>query len=164
MQKEVKKESVYWHSISSEKAIEKLGSGIKGLGDMEAARRLEKYGRNEIKKIKKFEPLKILFEQFKSFFVLLLIIAAIISAMVSHWVDLYVILGIIILNAGIGFFQNYKAEKSIEALKSLLVAKAKVLRSGTLKEVDAAEIVPGDILVLREGDKILADSRILEFR
>ena len=169
MQKEVKAKKkpeagIYWHALSSDNTIKKLKSNLKGLNDDQVSERLKKYGKNEIRKIKKLEPLRILFEQFKSFFVILLIIAAIISAFVSHWIDMYVILGIIVLNASIGFFQNYKAEKSIQALKSLLVSKAKVLRSGTLKEIDASEIVPGDILVLREGDKVLADARLIDAR
>ncbi|UZE94133.1 MAG: HAD-IC family P-type ATPase [Candidatus Pacearchaeota archaeon] len=161
MQKEVK-ESIYWHTLSSDKAIEKLKSKFTGLNDKEATKRLEEYGKNEIRKIRRFEPLRILFEQFKSFFVILLILAAIVSAFVAHWIDMYVILGIVILNAGIGFFQNYKAEKSIQALRGMLVTKAKVLRSGILKEIPASEIVPGDILILQEGDKVVADSRIIE--
>jgi len=163
MKKEVEeKKEIFWHAISSDKAIEKLKSKSNGLSDEEAAERIKIYGKNEIRKIRRLEPLRILFEQFKSFFVILLIIAAVISGFVAHWVDMYVILGIVVLNAGIGFFQNYKAEKTILALKGMLVTKTKIIRSGILKEIPASEIVPGDILMLQEGDRIVADSRIIE--
>ncbi len=165
MEKEVvEKGKIFWHALSSDKAFEKLKSNIDGLSDSEASEQLKVYGSNELKKIRRLEPLRILFEQFKSFFVILLILAAVVSAFVSHWIDMYVILGIIVLNASIGFFQNYKAEKSIQSLKNLLVTKAKVIRSGIMKEISASYIVPGDILVLQEGDKVVADSRIIETR
>ena len=167
MKKEVgirEKKQVFWHALSSEKVIEKLQSNLNGLSEGDVSERLETYGKNEIKKIEKLRPLKLLLEQFKSFFVLLLIIAAVISFLVTHFIDGYVIFGIVILNASIGFIQDYKAERTIQALKKMLVTKAKVIRSGILKEIPANEVVPGDILVLQEGDKVVADSRIMESR
>jgi len=162
--KENEKEKIYWHALSSNEVIKKLKSNIKGLTEFESSKRIKEYGKNEIKKIRRLYPLKIMLSQFKSFFVLLLILAAFVSALVSHFVDTYAILAIIVLNAGIGFFQDYKAEKTIQALKKMLVTRAKVMRSNTLKEINASEVVPGDILVLQEGDKVVADARIIEVR
>ncbi len=155
-------DSIYWHTLSSTEAVKRLKSDVNGLDDEQVFERLKKYGKNEIKRIRRLEPLKILFEQFKSFFVILLIIAAIISGLVSHWIDMYIILIIVIMNAGIGFFQNYKAERSILALRKMLVTKTKVIRSGILKEINTKEVVPGDILIIDEGDKVVADCRIIQ--
>ena len=152
-----------------------LASSEKGLSEKEAEKRLEKYGRNEITQKKKISKLKIFINQFKSFLILILVLAVIISAIVgyteylnqgnsliSHFVDSIVILIIIILNALFGFFQEFKAEKSIEALKKLGGLKCKVFRDGKIKEIFAYLVVPGDILVLEEGDKVGADAKLLE--
>ncbi len=150
-----------WHTPKEDDLLKQLKTTEKGLAEKEAAIRLKKYGKNELKKIRKLNALKILFRQFTSFLIIILFIAAIISVLLGHWLDFSLILAIIVLNSLFGFFQEYKAEKAIEKLKQILVPKAAVLRNGKIKEIDAREIVPGDILVLTEGDKIMADARIL---
>lgn len=157
-----KKEGVEWHALSEDDVLKQLDSKKEGLDVEEAKRRLETYGKNELKEIHRMQPFMIFLSQFNSFFIYLLIIAALISLFVAHMLDFYAILAIIIINGFIGFFQNYKAERAIQNLKRSLVPKARVLRKNILYEISASEIVPGDILVLQEGDKIVADARIIE--
>jgi Ca2+-transporting ATPase len=151
-----------WYALDAKEVLKKLGSSKSGLSEEEAKKRLKNYGRNEIKEAHKVSALAIFISQFNSFFVYLLIAAALISLLFSHWLDFYAILAIIILNASLGFVQNYKAEKAIYALKKSLVRKAKVIRENKIHEIDAEEVVPGDILLLEEGDKIVADARLIE--
>jgi magnesium-transporting ATPase (P-type) len=151
-----------WHAISSKEVIEKLGSSGRGLSRQKVEDYLVKYGENKIQKRASFNALKVFLDQFKSFLIIILIIAAGISLIMDSQIDAIVILAIIVLNAGIGFFQEFKAEKAIEELKKMMVPTAKVLRDGRIVKVNSEKIVPGDILVLEEGDKIMADARILE--
>lgn len=160
---------VYWHSLPIEKVFTKLDSSPKGLSEEEAKRRLARYGKNVIESEKKINPLKIFLKQFTDFLVLILIAAAIISFAMSfmqggseHFLDAALISAILVANATIGFFQEYRAEKSIQALKKLATPYAKVLRNGVEKKIKAAYVVPGDIIVLEQGDKVPADARILE--
>jgi P-type Ca2+ transporter type 2C len=139
-----------------------LGTSDKGLTEEEAAKRLKEYGPNELKEGKKISPLKIFLSQFADFIVWILIAAIAISMFLGEWVESIVILIILIINAVIGFMQEYRAEKAIEALKKLAGLKADVLRDGQKKNVDAAYLVPGDIIFLEVGDKIPADSRLVE--
>ncbi len=144
-------------------AIELLETNIKtGLSEEEAEKRIKQYGYNEIKSQKKISPWKIFIAQFKSLLILILVIAVIISAFMGEWIDATVIFVILILNAIMGFIQEYKAEKSIEALKRMAGLKAVVLREGVKKKIDVKNIVPGDILILETGEKIPADARIIE--
>jgi Ca2+-transporting ATPase len=151
-----------WHSMEPEEVMAKLGSVKQGLSSAEAAARLEKYGRNELKEIKKTSALSMFLAQFKSFFIYLLLFGALVSGLMGEWLDFSAIIAIVILNAAVGFIQNYRAEKAIENLKKSLVQKAHVIRDGKMHEVMAAEVVPGDILVLQEGDKIVGDARLFE--
>lgn len=159
---------VPWHSIDREEALSRLNTRMHGLSEEEAAARLEKFGKNEIALKKRISLLKILLEQFNDFLIFILIAAAIISATLGYTehdegylFDSALIITIVALNGLFGFFQNYKAEKSLEALKKLAVPAAMVVRSGTPMEINSVDLVPGDIILLKEGDKIPADSRIL---
>ncbi len=140
---------------------------IKGLTTKEAKKRLEKYGKNEIKREKKISPFKIFLSQFTSPIILLLIFAAILSFSVNYFqheefFDSILIL-IIVFAAGIaGFVQDYKAEKAVEALQKMATPRAKVIRDGKEMEINATEIVPGDLIVLEGGDIIPADAEIIE--
>ncbi|MBI2135702.1 calcium-translocating P-type ATPase, SERCA-type [Candidatus Woesearchaeota archaeon] len=133
-----------------------------GLTSTEVSSRLQKYGLNVLKAKKAISPFEIFVAQFKSFVVGILLVAVIISVVLGEYLDSAVIGAILVLNAVLGFVQEYKAGKAIEALKKLGSIKAKVLRDGKEVEVDASELVPGDILIIEEGDKISADSRIIE--
>jgi Ca2+-transporting ATPase len=134
----------------------------KGLDGHKVQSRQELYGKNELKSGKKINPAIIFLRQFKSFIIYILLFALIISIVVGEVVDSIVILAILLFNAFFGFIQEYKAEKAIAALKKLSALQARVIRGGKTVMIDAREIVPGDILVLEEGDKIPADARVIE--
>jgi len=150
-----------WHALSAKEVIEKLGSSEQGLNHIQIEERLRKYGENKLIKIERFNALKIFINQFKSFFIIILIFAAILSIIMKSFIDSIVIFAILLINAGLGFFQEYKAEKAIEDLKKLMLPEAKVLRQGKITPISSEELVPGDILVLKEGDSVMADARIL---
>ncbi len=149
-----------WHGKKIEEVFNNLNSNPDGISQTEAEKRLEKYGENELKGGREVHPIFIFLKQFRSGLIYVLIIAAIISAIFSKWIDVYVILIVILLNAIFGFFQEYKAEKAIQALKKMIVPVAKVYREGNLFEISAKHIVPGDVIVLDEGARIPADVRI----
>jgi len=138
-----------------------LASRAEGLNENEVDERLKSYGRNKLKKTRQFDWVKVLFDQFKSYLILVLVFAAVLSFFMESKVDAIVILIIIVLNAGLGFFQEFKAEKAIEDLKKMMTPYSKVLRNGRIKEINSERIVPGDILILSEGDKVMADARVL---
>ena len=150
------------HSKKEEEVFKELGADKNGLTEKEAEKRLQDYGYNEIKEAKKISPIKIFLQQFNSVVIYILIIALIISLFVGEKIDAVVIGTILVLNAIFGFIQEYKAEKSIEALKKLASLKATVIRDGKEKEIDAKLLVPGDIIKLETGDKIPADARLFE--
>ncbi len=151
-----------WQEIDTQKVMRTLGSSRKGLSDEEAVSRLKKYGANEIKGGKKIKPVDIFFRQFKNFLVIILIIASIFSVFIGEVVDSAVILLIVVLNAVFGFFQEFKAEKSMEALKNLAPQKSTVVRDGKKMEINSKTLVPGDIVILEQGDKVPTDIRLLE--
>src|SRR3989344_119443 len=152
-----------WHAIEASEAAKKLCSDLeKGLDSAEAEKRLLQFGENKITSKKGFNAIKIFYGQFKSFLVVLLIAAAAISFFIGEGLDAGVILAIIILNAMLGFRQEFKAEKAMQALQKLAVPKAIVVRNGKEQAVDSTKIVPGDLIVLREGDRVPADARIIE--
>jgi len=150
------------HDKKIEEVFKVLDTKKEGLTEKEAEIRLKKYGYNKIKEAKKISPLKIFLQQFNSAVVYILIAALIISIFIGERIDAIVIGIILILNALFGFYQEYRAEKSIEALKKLASLKATVIRDNKEQEIDAKLLVPGDIIKLTEGDKIPADSRIFE--
>jgi len=151
-----------WHTLKIEDILSKLKTGEQGLSKTEAKLRLKKFGLNKLTEKRRIEPIKIFFRQFKSFLILILIIAAIISAILVSLTDAYIIIAIVLVNAVLGFTQEYKAEKTMEALKKLAAPKAKVIRDGKQIEISAKKIVPGDIIHLEQGDKIPADARLIK--
>jgi P-type Ca2+ transporter type 2C len=134
----------------------------KGLSKDEAEHRLHKYGFNEVRSEHKISPIKIFLEQFSSPLIWILIFALVVSIFLSELADAIIIGIIIILNAILGFIQEYKAERAIEALQQLASPKAKVIRDGREIKIDSKNVVPGDIIVLDTGDKIPADARLIE--
>lgn len=151
-----------WHAKSVEEILRLLKTSENGLSEREAEERLKRYGPNLIEKKRKLEPLKILVRQFTSFLVLLLVFAACVSFLIGEFFDGLAISAIIILNASLGFFQEYRAEKAVETLKKLAAPKAKVLRDGKIRILDAKNLVPGDIIFFEQGDILPADVRIIE--
>ncbi|MEK6946600.1 MAG: cation-translocating P-type ATPase [Nanoarchaeota archaeon] len=150
------------HNKPIEQVLKELNTSSNGLTQQEADARLKQHGFNELKEGKKISPLEIFISQFKSIVVWILIAATVISAFLGEYVDAIVIFSIIILIALLGFFEEYRAEKAIEALKKLASLMATVLRDGQKKEIDAKELVPGDVIVLQTGDKVPADARLIE--
>src|SRR3989338_3603800 len=151
-----------YYKLSAQQAIKELNSSENGLPESEAKSRLEKFGPNQLEKKKKISPAKIFLSQFKSILVIILIIATGISFYLGEVIDGSVILIIVVLNAFFGFWQDFKAEKAIEALEKLTTPQAKVVRDGLIKKIESSHLVPGDIILLEEGDRIPADCRLVE--
>jgi Ca2+-transporting ATPase len=140
---------------------------VSGMSSGEVKRRLEEYGYNQLASKRSKSFARMFFDQFRSFMIIILLIAAVISGVVGVMegqglLDTFVILGILILNAFVGAFQERKAETSLEALKSLAAPLTMVLRDGVIKEIPTAELVPGDIVILETGAIVPADLRLIE--
>ena len=151
-----------WHKLTVEECFQQLETSSRGLTQDEAEKRLVRFGSNEIKEKEK-KPAWIEFlEQFNNILVIILIIAAAISAFLGEFVDAAVIFAIVILNAVLGFIQERRAEHALEALKKLAAPKSEVIRSGEIIQIDSKELVPGDVIILKVGYKVPADCRIIE--
>jgi len=150
------------HSLSATEVLQALASSAQGLSDSEAKARLEKFGPNELKEERRATPLQIFLRQFKGFLIMILIFAAAVSLLLGETTDAVVILAILVLNAILGFIQEYRAERALEALTKLAAPRAKVLRQGKETVLAAREVVPGDVIVLEAGDAVAADARIVE--
>ncbi len=152
-----------WYAMSIRDVVEKLKTDpVNGLSEEEAKRRLKEYGPNVIEARGKRSFIKILLGQILNLFMLLLLIAALIAFYVGETEDSISILAIMAIMVAAGVIQEYRAEKALEKLKSMIVPKARVLRDGRVVEVDSRCLVPGDILVLSEGDRVSADARLIE--
>ncbi len=151
-----------WHSIPIDEVLSGLKSGLNGLSSDDAVRRIAEYGPNQLESPSKPSPLKIFLGKFKDYMVLVLIFAALISYIAGESTNAYVILGIVILVAIIGFFQEYKAERAMEALREMVAPEADVMRDGKMSTIPASDLVPGDMVFLEAGDKVPADARIVE--
>ncbi len=150
------------HSLPATEIIRQLAGSINGLDPKAARERLKLYGRNELPTVRSVSPFLLLFKQFKSWLIIILILAAIISWLAGETIDTWVIISVVFINAGIGFSQEYRAEKAIASLRKMIVKTAKVFRGGKLLIVPSANLVPGDLVVLEEGDSIPADGRIVQ--
>ncbi len=154
---------ILWHTLSVSEAVSSLGSDIKnGLSQEEFYSRQEKYGKNALPGEKPLSKLRILLDQLKSPLIYILIIAGVISLIFREWADAIVILGAVFLNTAVGFFQENKASRALSALKRIVKIKAAVMREGHEIEVDSEDLVPGDIIILTQGNKVPADARIIE--
>jgi Ca2+-transporting ATPase len=153
---------VSWYQKSIDEVLTLLSTRLDGLSTEEAGKRLSEHGPNVIEKGKKRSAFAILAGQFTDFMILLLIAAAIISAALGETIDAAAILVILLLNAGIGFFQEYRAERALEALSRLATQEAVVIRDGKPRKIDTRLIVPGDIIILEAGQIVPADVRLIE--
>ncbi|MEX2164963.1 MAG: cation-translocating P-type ATPase [Sulfuricaulis sp.] len=152
-----------WHSLELNQVLKELQvDPQRGLAPEETRKRLEQYGSNELSHEEKASPLMLFFTQFKNILIVILIIATLLSALVGEYVDAAIIFVIIVFCAGLGFLQEYRAERALEALKKMLTPTITVLRGGQELEVPSKDIVPGDVLVLEAGDRIPADARLVE--
>jgi Ca2+-transporting ATPase len=139
-----------------------LGSQRTGISNTEAQKRLNEFGPNELQEKKKRTTLLMFLDQFKDFMILILIGAAVIAGVIGELVDTLVIIAIVIINAIIGFVQEYRAEKAMEALKKMAAHTAMILRDGAIVGVAAIELVPGDVVMLEAGSLVPADIRLME--
>ncbi len=152
-----------WHTLSAGEAAQKLETDpAEGLSGKEARRRLSQWGPNQLRQTRQVPWWEVLVRQFKSLVVLLLVAAAVVAFSMQDVLEGISIVAVILLNAGIGFFTEYRANRAMEALQKLGAADAVLLRDGELRTVNAADVVPGDVLVLHEGDSVPADARLLE--
>ncbi len=151
-----------YYSVAADKAATMLNSNSQtGLSVQEASRRLTEAGPNQLKEKKGASPFTIFFEQFQDFIVWILIGAAIVSGFLQEWIDALAIIAIVILNAILGFIQEYRAEKSLAALRKLSSPVSKVIRDGKLQAIPSMGLVPGDIIEIEAGDSVPADSRLV---
>ena len=151
-----------WHRLSIEETFELLDTNPQGLSISDAEEKFLQYGSNELQEGKKKGVAGMLFDQFKDVMILILLAAAIISGIIGDLTDTIVILVIVVLNAVIGFFQEYRAEKAMQALKQMAVTQARVLRGGQSNWLPATALVPGDVILLEAGNAVPADIRIVE--
>ena len=155
-----------FHTLSIDEVLEELDTSGEGISEAEAERRLEEYGPNEIESKEETTPLEILWNQVKDPLVAVLVFAGVISLIAGEELDALIILAVIIINTAIGFFQEYKAETAIEALRSQAAPEAEVLRCTEEDEcverrIKATKVVPGDVILLDTGDRVPADARLL---
>jgi len=151
-----------WHALTADQVLRTLETDLNGLSEEEAARRLEVYGPNELREEKRKSKLEIFINQFKNILILILLIATGLSILIGELLDAVLIVSIVLASAILGTFQEYRAERAIETLRKLTSPEATVLRSGREVKVPARSIVPGDVLLLRAGDRVPADARIIE--
>jgi P-type Ca2+ transporter type 2C len=152
-----------WHALSAEDALRLLATPLaSGLDDVEAARRLELYGPNQIASSPRPSFLQLLIAQFNNFIILLLIGAAAISGLLGEWIDAAAILAIVVLNAALGVIQERRAEEALAALKKLAAPEAQVLRNGSRLAIPGPGLVPGDIVFIEAGNFVPADVRLVE--
>jgi Ca2+-transporting ATPase len=151
-----------WHAISAEQALEALETTPRGLSPKEAERRLGVFGANALSAEAPMPKWKMFLIQFKSPLIAVLIGCGIITILLEHFVDAIAIFVVLLLNAIIGYYQETKADKAVEALASLSSPTSRVLRDGAMRKIEAADLVPGDIVVMESGDRVPADIRLIE--
>lgn len=165
MAEEKESRTNYYLNKSVEQVLQEMSVDLKkGLSEEEVDERRQQYGYNVLPKKGKKSPVKLFLKQFKDFLILILFLAAGISIYAGQMANAYIIFGVILFNAIMGFVQEYKAEKAVEAIKKMVKKKAVVIRNGEQKTITAREIVPGDLIVLQEGQTVPADCRLVEIK
>ena len=155
-------QSKSWHALSPEETLKELNVSERGLSQSEAQKRLAQYGSNELQKEKRSSRIRMFLEQFTDVLIVILIIATALSVAIGEIVDAIVIIAIVLATAILGFVEEFRSEKAVEALKKMTAPTAVVLRDGKEVKIQSTEIVPGDIILLHTGDKIPADARLLK--
>ncbi|MBI5875265.1 MAG: HAD-IC family P-type ATPase, partial [Deltaproteobacteria bacterium] len=151
-----------WHQKEIDSVIEDLGTSLQGLSSEKAKKRFEEYGPNELKEGKKKSPLGMFLDQFKDFMIIVLMASAVIAGALGEVADTIAIVVIVVINAVIGFVQEYRAEKAMEALKMMAAPTATVLRDGHASNIASSDVVPGDVVLLEAGRVVPADLRLIE--
>ena len=153
-----------WHALGADEALRALDARLHGLTQAQARERLARHGPNRLAEVKPPGAWVRLARQFDNLLLYVLMAAAAVTALMGHWVDTGVIAAVVVLNAVIGFVQEGKAEKALQAIRHLLSPHAVVLRDGRQHDIDAADLVPGDVVLLASGDSLPADVRLLQAR
>lgn len=152
-----------WHTLSADRVLEVLGADARiGLSAEEARRRRARFGPNQLEDARGVSPAALFLKQFQDFMVAVLVGAAAVSAALGEWLDAAAVAVIVVLNGVLGFMQEYRAERSLEALKKLTAPAARVVRDGVETVVPAVDVVPGDVALLFDGDRVPADGRLVE--
>ena len=151
-----------WHALTADATLAELKTSSAGLTSQEALRRLNEYGPNELEAARSVSPWRLLFDQFKNVLIVILLVATGLSACLGEGVETIVIGVIVLFAVGLGFFQEFRAEKAIDALRKMAAPTATVLRDGEELTVPAQHLVPGDIVLLQAGNRVPADVRIVE--
>ncbi|MGH7419730.1 MAG: cation-translocating P-type ATPase, partial [Candidatus Rokuibacteriota bacterium] len=152
-----------WHALTVDAVLRELGTDPqRGLAADEADRRLQQYGPNELKREDRVSPLTLFLGQFKNILIIILLVATLLSALLGEMVDAAIILAIVVFCAVLGFIQEYRAERALEALKRMLTPAITILRGGREQEIPSKDLVPGDVMLLEAGDRIPADARLIE--
>ena len=152
-----------WHGMDADSVVSELGTSLQhGLTTEEVEIRRNKYGKNKLPDSKKRSAFMRFLSQINNVLMLLLIAAAVVTALMGHWIDTAVIFAVVLINAIVGFIQEGKAEEAIGSIRKMLTLQATVIRESKRQTIDAEDLVPGDIVILKSGDKIPADARIVE--
>ena len=158
-------EAVAWHAVAVDEVVERLHTNpAKGLDTGEASQRLTKYGPNRLPEGKKEGPLKRFLHQFNNILVYVLLGAGFVKLMIGLRLDAAIILGVVVINALLGFLQEGKAEKALDSIRNMLSAEARTLRGGETRLIPSEELVPGDVVLLESGDKVPADLRLVNVK
>ncbi|MFW5687681.1 MAG: cation-transporting P-type ATPase, partial [Bacteroidota bacterium] len=162
MAEENDKQKTRWHAMEANDVLKDLDvTAENGLDEEKVKERLDKYGKNELPKGKKRSWWKRLLMQFHNVLIYVLLASAVITGLMEHYIDMWVILAVVIINALIGYIQEGKAERALESIREMLSLDAEVIRNGEKKTIDAEELVPGDVVFLKSGNKIPADIRLI---
>lgn len=152
-----------WYSLSGEEVAVVLQSDpARGLDEREVKERAARFGSNELARAPRVPLWQMFLEQFKDFMVMILLAATVISGVLGEYADAVTIMIIVIINAALGCLQEYRAERSMEALKELAAPEARVIRDGLERKIPASQLVPGDLVLLETGDRVPADLRLLQ--
>ena len=151
------------HNMEPASVMQQLGVTTNGLSSREAQQRLREHGANTLNQTEKVSVFTLLIRQFRNWLVYILAAAALISFFAGQLIDMWVITAVILLNALIGFLQEFRADKAITSLQEAIRVRCKVMRDGSKTEIDSEDLVPGDIILLEEGDLIAADGRIIHY-
>ncbi len=156
--------AAHWHALEIDSVFQQLPGGPQGLSGEEVEKRFSQYGLNKLSPPKKRSSFTRFMLQFHNVLIYVLLAAGIITALIGHWIDSGVIIGVVLINAVIGFIQEGKAEKALEAIRTMLSSHATVLRDGKRLNLPAEELVPGDIVYLQTGDKVPSDIRLFKIK
>jgi magnesium-transporting ATPase (P-type) len=159
------REAISWHALAADEVVRRLTTDTqKGLDAAEANQRLKKYGKNRLPEAAKRGPFMRFLAQFHNVLIYVLLAAGFIKLMMNLWLDASVILGVVVINALLGFIQEGRAEKALDSIRNMLSAEARTLRGGETRLIAAEELVPGDVVLLESGDKVPADLRLIDVK